>query len=155
MLGAGGHVVLLQGGVGAPGHDGVEVQVEDRFIAGGEPVGNHLGVQGGEGAVLVVVAGAIGVVGERGLLRQGGQPGQQRCGGVGQQQVIDVGDPPGPGQFQCQQRQQPGGGGYDAGAGVAGLADQGGQVEGDQVGYQQQQSGLAGVAPVRPGGEVQ
>jgi hypothetical protein len=84
-LRAGGHVVFFQGGVGAPGHDGVEVQVEDRFLAGGEPGRDHLGVQGGEEGALVVVAGAVGVVGERALLGQCGQPGQQRRGGVGQQ----------------------------------------------------------------------
>jgi len=68
-LGAGGHVVLFQGGVGAPVHDGVEVQVEDCLVGGGEPAGDHLGVEGGEEGALVVVAGAVGVVGERGLLR--------------------------------------------------------------------------------------
>ena len=81
-----------------------------------------LRVQGGEEGALVVVAGAVGVVGERGLLRQRGQPGEQRGGGVGQQQVVDVGDPAGAGEFERQQRQQPAGGGHDPGAGVAGAA---------------------------------
>ena len=146
-LRAGGHVVLLQRRVGAPVHDGVEVQVEDRLVGGGQPAGDHLGVQGGEEGALVVVAGAVGVVGERALLGQRGQPGQQRGGRVGQQQVIDVGDPPGAGEFQRQQGQQPAGGGHDPGAGVAGRVDQGGQVEGDQVGDQQQQPGLGRVHP--------
>ena len=57
--------------------------------------------------------------------------------------------------FERQQRQQPAGGGHHPGAGVAGRRDQGGQVEGDQVGDQQQQPGLGRVAPVGPGGEVQ
>ncbi len=148
-------MVLLQRGVGAPVHDGVEVQVEDRLVAGGEPAGDHLLVQRGQEGALVVVAGAVGVVGECGLLRQRGQPGQQRGGRVGQQQVIDVGDAPGPGQFQGQQAQQPAGGGHHPGAGVAGRLDQGGQIQGDQVGYQQQQPGLGRVHPGRPGGEVQ
>src|SRR5207244_2887199 len=36
-LGAGGHVVAFQDGVLAPVHDGVEVQVEDRFFGAGQP----------------------------------------------------------------------------------------------------------------------
>jgi hypothetical protein len=147
--------VLFQGRIRTPGHDGVEVQVEDRFLAGGQPTGDHRCVQGGEERALVLVAGAVGVVGQRGLLRQRGQRGEQRGGRVAQQQVIDVGDPPGPGQFQRQQRQQPTGGGHDPGAGVARRADQGGQVEGDQVGHQQQQPRPVGVEPLWAGGEVQ
>ena len=112
-LRAGGHVVLFQGRIRTPGHDGVEVQVEDRFLAGGQPTGDHRCVQGGEERALVLVAGAVGVVGQRGLLRQRGQRGEQRGGRVAQQQVIDVGHPPGPGQFQRQQAQQPAGGGHD------------------------------------------
>ena len=130
-------------------------KVEDRFVSGGEPTGDHFRVQRGQEGALVVVAGAVGVVGERGLLGQRGQPGQQCGGRVAQQQVVDVGDPPGPGQFQRQQAQQPAGGGHDPGAGVAGAADQGGQVQGDQVGHQQQQPGPVGVEPLGLGGEVQ
>jgi hypothetical protein len=38
-------------------HDGVEVQVEDRFAGCGEPGFHHRGVQGGqEGALLLVRA---------------------------------------------------------------------------------------------------
>ena len=44
-LGAFGHVVLLEHGVVAPVHDGVEVQVEDRLLAFGKPRGDHLRVQ--------------------------------------------------------------------------------------------------------------
>src|SRR5208283_5008751 len=54
-LGPGGHVVLFQGGVVAPVHDGVEVQVEDRFLGGGEALGDHLLVQGGQEPQLVVM----------------------------------------------------------------------------------------------------
>ena len=54
-LGAGGHVVLFQGGVGAPVHDGVEVQVEDGLVAGGQAGADHRGVQGGQEPPLVVV----------------------------------------------------------------------------------------------------
>jgi hypothetical protein len=46
-------------------------------------------------------------------------------------------------------------GGRDGpGAGVARRADQGGQVEGDQVGDDQQQPGEPGVQPVRPGAKA-
>ena len=58
-----------------PVHDGVEVQVEDRLLAAGEPGGDQLLVEGGEEAALVIVAQPVGVVGERGLLRQDRQPG--------------------------------------------------------------------------------
>ena len=84
-LGAGGHVVFLQHRVLAPVHDGVEVQVEDRVLSGGQPAVDHVGVQGGEEAALMLVAGAVGVVGERGLLRQCGQSGEQGRGRVGEQ----------------------------------------------------------------------
>ncbi len=150
-LGPGGHVVLFQDRVAAPVHDRVEVQVEDRFLAGGEPGGDHLGVQGGQERPLVVVGQPVGVAGERGFLRQDGQPGQQRRGRVRDQQVIDVGDPAGGGELERQQRQHPGDGGDDPRAGVARGGDQGGQVQGDQVGDDQQQPGHAGV---RPGGPV-
>src|SRR6266704_613273 len=125
-LGAGGYVVAFQGGVLSPVHDGVEVQVEDGLLGGGQPGRDHGGVQAGEEGALVVVAGAVGVLGQGRLLRQGGQPGQQ-----------------------------PTGGGNHAVAGVAGLFGQGGQVQGDQVGDGQQQPGHAGVHPRRPGGEVE
>ena len=137
-LGAGGHVVFLQHRVVTPVHDGVEVQVEDRVGGGGEPGVDHLRVQGGQEAALVVVAGAVGVVGQGGLLRQGGQTSEQRCGGVGQQQVVDVGDPAGAGQLQRQQRQQPRRGGHHPGARIAGPFHQVGQAELDQIRYEQQ-----------------
>ena len=54
-LRAGGDVVLFQGRVAAPVHDGVEVQVEDRLVRGGQPAADHLLVQGGQEALLVSV----------------------------------------------------------------------------------------------------
>ena len=152
-LGPGGHVVLLEGGVAAPVHDGVEVQVEDRLARGGQAGADHLLVQGGQEPLLVGVGEPVGVVGERGLLRQHGEPGEQRGGGIGEQ-VIDVGDPPGAGELEGQQGQQPAGRGDDAGAGVAGRGGQGGQVQGGQVGNGQQQPGPGRVQPLRPGAEV-
>jgi hypothetical protein len=55
------------------------------------PGADHLGVQGRQEPLLVVVAEPVGVAGERGFLRQHGQPGEQGAGRVGDQ-VIDVGD---------------------------------------------------------------
>ncbi len=48
------------------------VQVEDRLLARGEPEGDHRLVEGGEkGALALVLMGEpVGVVRERGLLRQ-------------------------------------------------------------------------------------
>ncbi len=152
-LGPGGHVVLLQGGVGAPVHDRVEIQVENCFLAGGEPGGDHRGVQGGQERALVVVGQPAGVIGERRLLGQDRQPGQERGSRV-HQQVIDVGHAPGGGELERQQRQQPAGGGDLPGAGVAGRGGHRGQVEGDQVGDGQQQPGHGGVGAAWQGGEV-
>ena len=101
----------------------------------------------------MVVGEPVGVVGERGFLRQDGQPGEQGAGRVGEQ-VIDVGDPAGAGQLQREQRQQPRHGGDDGGAGVAGRCDQGGQVQGDQVGDGQQQTGQPGLGAGGERGEV-
>jgi hypothetical protein len=70
-------------------HDGVEVQVEDRLFGGGQASADHLAVQGGQEPQLVVVGQPVGVVGERGLLRQDRQARQQRTSGAGGQ-VIDV-----------------------------------------------------------------
>jgi len=124
----------------APVHHGVEVEVDDRLGVGGEPAADHRGIQRRQEAALVVVAGAVGVVGERGLLGQHRQPGEQGGGRTAQEQVVDVGDLPGAGQLQRQQRQRPRHGGHHPGPGVAGGAlDQPGQVEGDQVGHEQQQ----------------
>ncbi len=67
--GADVHVLFFHGGVVAPVHNGVEVQVDDRLLAGGEPAGDHPLIRGGQERTLVVVAGAIRVVGECGLLR--------------------------------------------------------------------------------------
>src|SRR6266699_3424411 len=102
----------------------------------------------------VVLGQPVGVAGKRRLLWQGPKPGEQ-AGGRVWQQVVDVGHPPGPGELERQQRQQPGCSGDDAGAGVAGLADQVGQVQGGQVGDDQQQPGPGGVQPMGPGGQVQ
>jgi hypothetical protein len=129
----------------------VEVQVEDGFLARGEPGADHLGVQGGEERPLVVMGEPVGVAGERGFLRQDRQAGQQRRGRVHDQQVVDVGDPAGGGQLERQQRQHPGDGGDDPRVRVARGSDQGRQVQGDQVRDDQQQPGHAGI---RPGGPV-
>jgi len=80
----------------------VEVQVEDRLLGGRQALADHLLVQGGQEALLVVMGQAVGVVGEGGLLRQHRHPGQQRGGRVGQQ-VVHVGDPPGAGQLEREQ----------------------------------------------------
>ena len=153
-LGPGGHVVLFQGRVAAPVHDGVEVQVEDRFAAGGQARADHLPVEGGQEPLLVSVRQPAGVAGQGGFLGQHREPGEQGGGGVGEQ-VIDVGDPPGAGELERQQGQQPGDGGDDPGAGVAGRGGQGGQVQGYQVRDGEQQPGPGAVQPLRPGAEVQ
>ena len=132
----------------------MEVQVEDGFLAAGQPAADHLLVQGGEELLLAGVGEPVAVAGERGFLRQHGHPGEQRGCGVGQQ-VIDVGGPPGAGQLERKQGQQPADRGDDAGAGVAGRGHQGGQVQGHQVGDGQQQPRPGRVQPPRPGGEVQ
>src|SRR5260370_22643249 len=67
---------------------------------------------------------------------------------------MDVGNAPGGGELEREQGQQPGDGGDDAGAGVAGRGYQGGQVEGDQVRDGQQQPGHGGVGAGGQGGEV-
>ena len=152
-LGPGRDVVLFQHRVLAPVHDGVEIQVEDRLGGGGQPGADHLGVQGGQEPLLVVVGEPVGVVGERGFLRQDGQPGEQGAGRVGQQ-VIDVGHPAGAGQLQREQGQQPRHRRDDRGARIPGLAGQGGQVQGYQVGDGQQQPGQPGLGAGGEGGEV-
>ena len=101
----------------------------------------------------MVMREPVGVIGERGFLRQDGQPGQQRGGRVAQQ-VIDVGHAPGGGELEGEQGQQPASGGDDAGAGVAGRGGQGGQVQRDQVRDGQQQPGHGGVGTGGQGGEV-
>jgi len=81
-LACGGDVVLFRGWVASPVHDGVEVQVEDRLLGGGEPGVDHSGVQGCQELALVVVGQAVGVVGQGGLPRQCGQAGEQGGAGV-------------------------------------------------------------------------
>src|SRR5664280_1314767 len=82
------------------------------------------------------------------------QPGEQGGGGVGGQ-VVDVGDPPDPGQFQGEQAQQVVDRGNGCGAGVAGGDDQGGQVQSDQLRHGQQQPGQLGLGALGQLGEVQ
>ena len=101
----------------------------------------------------MVMGEPVGVVGEGGLFRQDRQPGEQGAGRV-VEQIIDVGDPPGGGELEGQQGQQPRCGWDDAGAGVAGLAGQGGQAEGDQVGDREQQPGQPGAGGGGEGAEV-
>ena len=152
--GPGGHVVLFRGrGVAAPAHDGVEVQVEDRLVRGGQPAADHLLVEGGQEALLVSVRQPVGVAGQGRFLGEHREPGEQGGRGVGEQ-VIDVGDPPGAGELERQQGQQPGSGGDDPGAGVPGCRGQGGQVQGNQVRMASSSPGPGALQPVRPGGEV-
>src|SRR5258706_14225865 len=111
----------------------MEVQVEDRLLAGRQARADHLLVEGGQERALVVMRQPAGVVSERGLLRQDRQAGQQR-GGRSQQQVIDVGDAPGGGELARQQGQQVAGRADRPWSGVPGALYQAGQVEGDQAG---------------------
>jgi hypothetical protein len=67
-LRTGWHVVFFQDWIVSPVHDGVEVQVEDRLLAAGQPVLDHGGVQRGQEPLLVVVGQPVGVAGQRGLL---------------------------------------------------------------------------------------
>ena len=101
----------------------------------------------------MVVRQPVGVAGERGFLRQDRQPGEQGAGRV-VEQVVDVGYPPGGGELEGEQGQQPRCRGDDAGAGVAGLAGQGGQVQGDQLGDGEQQPGEPGAGRAGERGEV-
>src|SRR5262249_51637074 len=94
----------------------------------------------------------VGAIGERGLLRQDRQPGRQGRGGMGEQ-VIDRGAPPGRGELEREQGQQPGDGGDDPGAGVAGRGGQRGQIQGDQVRDGQQQPSHGGVSTCGQGSE--
>jgi len=89
-LGAAGDVVAFQRRVLAPVHDRVEVQVEDRLVAGGEPGAGHLLVQGGQQGALLGVVEPVGVAGQRALLRQDRKAGEQAGGRVAKQ-VVDVG----------------------------------------------------------------
>ena len=117
------------------------------------PAADHLLVEGGQEALLVSVRQPVGVAGQGRFLGEHREPGEQGGRGVGEQ-VIDVGDPPGAGELERQQGQQPGSGGDDPGAGVPGCRGQGGQVQGNQVRDGQQQPGPGALQPVRPGGEV-
>jgi hypothetical protein len=101
----------------------------------------------------VVMREPVGVIGERGFLRQDRQPGEQAAGRVGEQ-VIDVGYAAGAGQLQRQQGQQPRHCRDNRGAWVAGGPDQGGQVQGYKVGDGQQQPGEPGIGTGGERGEV-
>ena len=141
-LGSAWYVVLFQRRVVPPVHDGVEVQV-DR-VAGGQP-GLEAGlVQSGQERGLLGVFEPVGVGGQRGGLGQRGQAGEQRRTGVGGQ-FLDVGDPAGAGELERQQRQHRTHRRDDRGARIAGVCDQAGQIQGDQVRDGQQQPGELGV----------
>jgi hypothetical protein len=101
----------------------------------------------------MIVGEPVGVVGERGLLRQHRHPGEQPGGGVGEQ-VVDVRHPPGAGELERQQRQQPVERGDHGSAGIARSTDQARKVEGDQVGEHEQQPGSDGVKAFWPGGKA-
>ena len=144
--------MLFQHRVIAPVHDGVEVQVQ--CLAVGQPGREGGLVQGGQECGLLAVLEPVGVGGQRGGLGQRGQPGEQRGAGVGGD-VIDVGDPPGAGQLERQQRQHVRQGGDLRGGRVAGGGDRLRQAEGDQVRDREQQPGQPGLGPVGQVAEVQ
>ena len=127
-------------------HDRVEVEVES--LPAGQALGQAGPVQGLEQGHLAAALQAVGVGGQGGGLGQGHQPREQRRPGVGGD-VVDVGDPPGRGELERQQGEQVGAGG-DLGSGwVACGTDQPGQVQGQQVGDRQQQTGQLGLRPGR------
>ncbi len=101
-LRAAGDVVLVEGHVLAPVHDGMEVQVE---VPGGvsDEVGrqHRLAERGEEGGLAGVVE-PVGVGGERGGFGKGHQAGEQPGSDVGGQ-VVDVRDPSHSDQLQRQQ----------------------------------------------------
>jgi hypothetical protein len=118
--------------------DRVEVQVE--VAAFGEAVAGHGGVERGEEPALAFVGEPVAVGRQRGGLGQRDEPGEQPGGGI-RGEVVDVADPAGADEFERQERQDRAQCRDDAGAGVAGCADQAGQVERDQVGHGQEEPG--------------
>ena len=150
-LGPAGHVVLFQHRVAAPVHHGVEVQVQ-RFAVG-QPCGQGRLVQGGQECRLPRVLQPVGVGGQGGGLGQRGQPGEQRGAGVGGD-VVDVGDPAGAGQLECQQRQHVRHGRDLRRGRVARGGHHLRDAERDQVGDGQQQPGQACLSPRRELTEV-
>ena len=150
-LGAAGHVVLFQDRVLAPVHDGVEVQVERFPLC--EPGRDGGLVQRGQERGLPGMLQPVGVGGQRGGLRQGREPGEQGGAGVGGD-VVDVGDPPGRCQLECQQRQDVGQGGDLRGGRVAGGGHHVRHAERDQVRDGQEQPGQPGLGPAGQRGEV-
>jgi DDE superfamily endonuclease len=151
-LGAAGHVVLFEHRVIAQVHDGVEVQVECFSLS--ESGGQGGPVQGGQERSLLAVLEPVGVGGQRGGLRQGGQPREQGGAGVGGD-VVDVGDPPGGGELERQQRQHIGQGGDLRGGQVAGRGHHVRDAGRDQVGDGQEQPGQPGLGAAVQRGEVQ
>jgi len=140
---------------------GRELGVEDeqRRVAAGEvlPVvgeGDDFAVLAGLEGGLPGVVEPVGVGGQGGGLGQGGQRGQQGGAGVGGD-VVDVGDPPGAGELECQQRQQIGQGGDSRGGRVAGRGHHVRHAERDQVRHREQQPGQAGLGALGERGEVQ
>jgi hypothetical protein len=129
----------------------VEVQVE-RFALG-EPGREGGLVQRGQERGLPGVLQPVGAGGQRGGLRQRGEPGEQGGAGVGGD-VAAVGDAPGGGQLQRQQRQQVGQGGDLAGGRVARGGHQVRDAQRDQVRDGQEQPGQPGLGPAGQRGEV-
>ena len=129
----------------------MEVQVER--VALGEPGRDGGLVQRGQERGLPGVLEPVGVGGQRGGLRQGGEPGEQRGARIGGD-VVDMGDPPGAGQLQCQQRQHVGQGGDLAGGRVARGGRQVRDAERDQVRDGQEQPGQPGLGQTGQRGEV-
>ena len=133
---------------------GLEVRVEVPAGVGDQVGGEHGLAQGGEQPGLAAAVEPVGVGGQRGGLGQRDQPGEQPRAGVGGE-VVDVGDPADADQLQREQAQEVAGGRDHRGARVAGRTDQGGQVEGDQLGDGQQQPGDLRLHPGRQVGELE
>jgi len=151
-LGAARHVVLLQHRVVSPVHHGVEVQVQRLAVS--QPGRDRRLVQGGQECCLPGVFEPVGVGGQRGGLGQRSQPGEQGCARVGGD-VIDVGDPPGRGELERQQRQQIRQGRDLRGRRVARRGHHVRHAERDQVRDHQQQPRQPGLGTLGEGSEVQ
>lgn len=142
--------MLLQRDVVAPVHDGVEVQVQVTTGVSDQVSGEHGLAEAGEQSSLGAVVEAVGVGGQRGGLGQGHQPGEGPGADISGQ-VVDVGDPTGAYQLECQQGEYVVDRRDDRGPGVAGGGDQAGQVQGDQLGDGEEQPGHLGLGG---GGEL-
>ena len=86
-LRAAGNVVFLQGRVLAPVHDRVEVEVEVGAVD--QPRLQHRLIERDQERVLALVRELVGVAGQRGRLRQRGEPGEQGRAVVGGE-ILDV-----------------------------------------------------------------